>query len=631
MDIEKELDCIQKRFQIERWTLESWGRERQKRIDRLLRPLFQEKLAGKRVAVRGAGRGTRYLLTYYPEFFESAGIFDQTGVGSFQVEDRTYPQYDKKDLKKWRQKCGEGAAPPGVSGGGLLLNGIWSAHDAIKSEADELGMEFVDPFAFLRERGIVGFPSWQQTGVYQPIIEICRYYRALAPQETLEKKCALREMISYFFTIRDLLSVQSCLNEYCRLFPGDADGNNLINEIAGFLDKLKESLRAKNKGRRDILLNWIDMLGYEGLKDMPFLNGLKEQSVFFTKAYTHEGNTRRAMQAIFYGQLPIDDWKRDCGPSPLYTLLSENGYCCACPYVYKDDMLPEDFRHALTAERQDKDSIAFWYGGQPASYILWQTYATILQADKPVFILNHFFPETHIPFLSPGVLEGCSIAPDGLSALPENDYRLFLQKVQTSRAYIDRQLAFARELLGEGYDQIYMSDHGADYNNAIPELYHSDYTHIFVMINSKRLRPAMEQRLFPLRSFTPLIEWLLNGKSEVYEGLFCEYVEQQFLDFYDAVHVARTIEKHREKHGISYRGLRRKQDLFMVNRLGEEFYYRIPDERTNRIEDPAFQEEISYLRERTGTHFLDLEGDEKFQFSKKLYKSLRIREVEKGG
>lgn len=95
------------------------------------------------------------------------------------------------------------------------------------------------------------------------------------------------------------------------------------------------------------------------------------------------------------------------------------------------------------------------------------------------------------------------------------------------------------------------------------------------------------------------------------------------MDAYDNNLIQKSINKDVEEWEIAYRGLQSIDDRYILMATGKEIYNRLPDEKTNYIDDERFKERINYLRKKTGNNFIDITKEPQFKYSHLLYDSLR--------
>ena len=70
---------------------------------------------------------------------------------------------------------------------------------------------------------------------------------------------------------------------------------------------------------------------------------------------------------------------------------------------------------------------------------------------------------------------------------------------------------------------------------------------------------------------------------------------------------------------MAYRGVVTSSDKYIRLANGKEFYFILPDESKNLIEDSRFSDRIAELSKIAGDYFLDLDKYPEFEHSKKLY------------
>lgn len=70
---------------------------------------------------------------------------------------------------------------------------------------------------------------------------------------------------------------------------------------------------------------------------------------------------------------------------------------------------------------------------------------------------------------------------------------------------------------------------------------------------------------------------------------------------------------------MAYRGVVTTSDKYIRLANGKEFYFILPDESKNLIDDSRFSDRIAELSKIAGDYFLDLDKYPEFKYSKKLY------------
>ena len=102
-------------------------------------------------------------------------------------------------------------------------------------------------------------------------------------------------------------------------------------------------------------------------------------------------------------------------------------------------------------------------------------------------------------------------------------------------------------------------------------------------------------------------------------------IVSQDVDYYGESTVNAAInffKKGYPKNGIAFRCVRAGNYKYVLNALGEEYFYIIQEDGTEilaPLEDDAMRAE---LRNKCGTYFIDIYKDDKFKHSRKMYKSI---------
>ena len=73
--------------------------------------------------------------------------------------------------------------------------------------------------------------------------------------------------------------------------------------------------------------------------------------------------------------------------------------------------------------------------------------------------------------------------------------------------------------------------------------------------------------------------------------------------------------------GMQYNGIRTCGDMYIENAAGEKFYYILPNEVDNEIDNCEYQERINYLKEIVIRKHIDIYTHPKFKDSYLLYKA----------
>ena len=130
---------------------------------------------------------------------------------------------------------------------------------------------------------------------------------------------------------------------------------------------------------------------------------------------------------------------------------------------------------------------------------------------------------------------------------------------------------------------------------------------------------------FSYVDFENLIQWILEPQKSDFNTLLSEETIFQGEDYYAERIVNSAISSIKQgnpHNGIAFRGVRTGNCKYVLNALGEEYYYIINEDGTETqtpLEDDTLRAE---LQSKCGTYFIDIRKYDKFKYSRKLYESV---------
>lgn len=432
----------------------------------------------------------------------------------------------------------------------------------------------------------------------------------------------LKRLINDYLCVFDLISAFRYMDEYInKKYRNYKRYVKMKQDLEAFLEWIRHSL----KKREDILVFWVDCTSYEELEWFPKLKKRAEESYFFEHAYTPTPTTAPAMMAMNNRWLNIDDFSKydklrktgcfDIHSSLLLQKLKKYGYgfgyfvSKAMSYpAYAEPLLHLNRKKYICSNRLCFDAVNH-----------------LMMSDKKQFMIIHCLTETHYPYWYP-CQKGqmlCDIQPLrplDLVNKPEGKSK----QVCNAARYLDEQLAFYSDLLGDGISKIYMSDHG---KNCYYEEQYKRWTdrinHTFFFIQSRHVLIGKERRLFTLQNFLDVAEALLkahkSNEAANFERVFeKDYMKVQSIDVYSKNIIDIYKDNGCPESAQSYRGIRTLEDYYLRFR-NRELYYRNGDEETNLIDDPKYAVRVAELRDLAGDYFLDICKKEKFKYARQLY------------
>lgn len=486
---------------------------------------------------------------------------------------------------------------------------------AILQELKEYAGNIIDIYSLLSEHGIElrGPLNHYQFGM--PLVLNYFYLRYLASQDIADKESELRNLLQAAVEYKDFALIRKIYEE-----NGGINGEYpILIETWKKVQRLLLAIQTKLKERKqkDIVAFWTDAISYFDLEDMPEMKAKADEGCFFDCTYTNAPWTRPVLQAIFQKLLPIDGF-----PNTQDTIGYKNSillqYLESKGYEFRWVSFPVwamDPQYRIPqVKKYMSNSLIWWYGLQ-----------SLLSSDKPCFYIFHFLIEGHHPMLSPDLPKFDLLRPD----LHAKSIQAIAQR-KTSLAYLDQCLMLYRQLLGEKI-QIFFSDHG-NYWSDVPS-WSEERLHTYCLILGKSIPRQRIQKFFSYINFQELLQWLIEPEKYSLDHALMDGVVTQDVDYYGESTVNAAIgflKRGYPRSGIAYRSVRAGNCKYVLNALGEEYYYIIDQDGTEiltPLEDDALRTE---LQRKCGTYFIDIRKYDKFKHSLKLYQSILQNHPELG-
>lgn len=360
------------------------------------------------------------------------------------------------------------------------------------------------------------------------------------------------------------------------------------DQICRLLDRIRAEL--KNRQKEDIVVNWIDGLGYGDGTDMSYLQSQINNGVGFTNAFTVTPYTKPTWRTIFNEKKDVDDlgYKsiRINRESKLVAYLQKKGYQIKIISGYMTD---------CDAEIRSNTCHGLY---SPCSEILWDMWRNLLIESDKMVVFCHLLAETHYPNLSTKMELGRL-----------ND------SYGKGRQEVDEQMQFYMSGLNDSATKIYMSDHG-----------HLQDFQVYCVVNSGNLNPMKVNGMFSLIDFHKLLEQIIEKKNICEDQLTREYVEVQNLDHYNPKAIKDTVihKKRLERQLFGYRGIIDQKYVYVHYNIGKEWLAK----RDGMVYEPHLQSEaddvcdkslLPYYRSLVGQNPAGFYDDPKFRYCKYIY------------
>ncbi len=427
----------------------------------------------------------------------------------------------------------------------------------------------------------------------------CQENKYYAASDQKVKRIALEKCLFLTLYMKNFIEAQKYMS---LLAEEDAQYKNIWDEIQDLLNDIKENMGRRRE--KDIVVYWMDAISYGDETNMPYLKDIMRKSVVFENAYTHVPFTHPALRAMFLGKKEIDDLAyriSECTKenSPVIRMLEEQGYHLKIMSEYFYDYFPVQYRcrHFYT------DIAA------PFSMKLWDMLAEMLLGEQKALWVIHEM-DSHIPYL--------------INHISDQDYKKMYSRYSRAREEVDAQLAFYESFIHHNSFRIYMSDHGT--GSPIQRR-----VHILFNVYHDMLQPRQVQGLFSILDFGTVVKQIVMEENVRPEDLSREYVEIANLDRYNRWNIEKII-KNKEELGdifFGFKGIIDKDYIYIQYRMGKEWlqpkseharnpflFYNCEDEVCSHVLLPKY-------RELAGTFPECMDSEEKFQYTKYLYRLYR--------
>lgn len=420
--------------------------------------------------------------------------------------------------------------------------------------------------------------------------------------ELKQETCSLEEKIFYLrqryflaLYLKDFVYAEKCLLQLLKIEGiGDKYAQSW-NELQKLLSTMKKSLRERTK--EDIIMVWMDAIGYDEVENMPYYEHLKETCVDFDNAFTVMPFTRETARTIFLGTKVIDD--EDYKIEHIDRTNSE-----LIAYLESRDYLVKIASGAIPLFDNGFRGNTYMGHSSAISQILWDCLCCILESEQPLFFLAHSFAETH---------ERLYVSMELADILS------LVYGLHHGKKALDRQMQYYLSFIGEESILILMSDHGASANINIR-------SHVNLTVKRKNYQPKKIKGMFSHAHFINLIRQILEHDM-IGEEITTDFASLQELPGYNKNIVREIVSANLPMCNLYtgyIGGVTREYIYFKMNMGKERLLYRDSDKLLwdyfsfeNEIENIS---QLQYFRNMVGNKEVDIYSDEKFKYTRYLYK-----------
>ena len=384
--------------------------------------------------------------------------------------------------------------------------------------------------------------------------------------ETNKEKYLL-SLIYNYLNIKDFVNSLAFMERYINNY-----NNNKIyilkEKTEYILLKLKEAYDKKNKSTNTAFILICDALRYKDIFDKNKMHYLKERAskgIILKNAFTHVPYTTGSLLPLFTGKKYLDDGMYD------KTIINED------EDLFKElNRLNYRFKYAGCRTRLFKEKYIIPNSNTNISEIIWKGLCDTLDNNINNTLCCLHFLESHQPFFC-GVNEKRlqNIKPFWLGEIEDSG----LEEFQHNSAlnYVDKQIKFFMNIIGNNTKVILFSDHGTiiqnDKNIKDNNYYCEDYIHIpYIILNTNQNYEYIP--LFSHLDTKDLIINLINNRNLFYGINKREYIEVDRDFTYSEYNLKIAKELNDYESGRAFKCFRtEKNKLVLFYDYTKKYYY----------------------------------------------------------
>lgn len=359
------------------------------------------------------------------------------------------------------------------------------------------------------------------------------------------------ELIKLYLCIRDFKNAEKYIYDYInKEYKQHEKMKKFLVELNSLLEELKKVILTKKQSNIQFMI--VDSLDKSGKdKYMRFINKLGKENIEFQNAFSASTYTTESHLCMFNEKYLFEDNNfirkqitiADC---QFAKKLKQKGYRFAC----------NDSTHIV--DKLFDDKIDKSDESTPISKILWDNLCYVItNIEKTIFLYSRFM-EFH----------------DSWTA--------------SMYSYIDSQLEYYSNFFSKNDYIIILADHGYGYE-------YEKRTHIPLIISTPENKNLKIDCLFSTKNIGHLILDLVENKFNGVEK--SKYIKVERTPIYNNVLVDMFKIRNQKKLIQAYRIIRTVDEIYVLFEDGTEEYYRVPNDKTNLINESKYETEINKFRE----------------------------------
>ncbi|MGN9203148.1 sulfatase-like hydrolase/transferase, partial [Clostridium sp. HCP1S3_A12] len=383
---------------------------------------------------------------------------------------------------------------------------------------------------------------------------------------------------------------------------------NLKKQIENIVYCIKEDFCKKNKEYNTKFIFICDSLRYKDVFKLGKMDKLKkraERGIIIKNAFTHVPYTTGSLLTLFTGKKYLDD-----GIYNISTLPDNIE-------IFKEvDRLNYDFKYLGCRTRLFSNKYSINNTNTNMSQIMWLGLCNALKSQKNTLYCLHFM-ESHSPYFSgKNRKKLVEIAPYWLTNV--DDAKIEEEQNIDSLKYMDEQIDFFMNLIGDESQVILFSDHGSIIQNDKitnqDNFYCDDYIRIPYVILNSPLNYLYNNFFSHLDTKNLIINFIRN--KNLFDGIDTrKYIEVNRDFTYNDHFLNVTKQNGKLDLGRAFKCFRNQNYKLIKFYDGTKKYYNVPEEK--ELEGSSI-EKFKEIESKFNLNFPKWDS-EKYKIAKKFY------------
>ncbi|MCR8660536.1 sulfatase-like hydrolase/transferase [Paenibacillus endoradicis] len=468
--------------------------------------------------------------------------------------------------------------------------------------------KIIDPIEILRFINIVEEPNiYKQEKGFIGINALKNDYLHNKDHLDNEQKVnLLRDLVAWYLVYRDFEHAFRYLDEMIQLSPFHKSIKEFKNKIQDMLVEIKQIIKSSTIQRKFMFM--IDGMRYEDMvsDDFTAVKQLRDKSAVYSNLFASSTYTKACVISMFQEDYILDTSileinEFDLDRSRFINYLWDEGYTFVHNFTVEPLVTQSKNKQLKYFVHPEEEYRSYQEHYLATPYYIWKLllYLCDERSDKEFYFVH--LHEAHAPYMSThmnGEINPAFFFMKYDDPKVKKNPEKIKDQYTDSVAYINRQLTNLFDFLGN-HTMIFCSDHGGNIKAGRTPghtlTYDEDVIHVPLVICSDQTSPEKNDDLLSMHELNDiLLSHLKNNKVYHAEHTHVEIQRDRLVDGTFTNSALTPFIKDYIPASIC---LRTNQLKYIVNELGVEKLYALPDEKTNVVEDNQYMEQLNYLRQ----------------------------------